>query len=85
MRPVYGFNKDSEFCQLGLEDDPQFARDKFYWSGYGECSKGGHIVLFGSILKQVHCPVCEPAWDFKNDWRDVWDQPSESCPASHKR
>jgi hypothetical protein len=64
----------------GFSDDDKWFEASFPWGWIELCVKGNHIVYGGGIGKQVHCPICQP--EYRHHDRNIWNQPSESCPAS---
>lgn len=71
---VYGCDGE-KWSVVGYSDEDRFR--SMPWGWYETCKSGMHAVVGGGIGKQIHCPVCEPDWNWKEDWRNIWNQPSE--------
>lgn len=78
MKPVYEFDT---WKKVKLSKKTEADTKKMYWKSVGNC-KGGHIVICYDIVKQPHCPVCEPGIDMEKHWVSIWNDP---CPACGKK
>lgn len=69
---------DNEFKEVGRSNDSKYK--DIYWKCWAQCQKGQHVILSYDLVKDIHCPICEP--DKRGHRRNIWNQPSGSCPAS---
>lgn len=78
--PVWGFKNNN--CTEKLE---QIGTTKtvdlksMYWKCYAHCHKGNHVMVLYDIVKQPHCPVCEPNIDMREHWVTIWNDPCPKC------